>query len=275
MMKRRRTGTASFILMASVLLPGLPAPTLARSGGDLESLFSSQERPEAAFHSRTIPTHAELGGADDSRDLAGFIPECGPAGTGKLPTRYAEEYSITLDGKTKLQAVLNVMKKYSSAERALADGYAPVDFYESGLGVAFARTDLLTDGRYDLGKPDLLFYVKERDRAVFRIAGAAFVAGSELPRNDFLITRKGTREIMRLWRPWEDICFKRRDGLLSYQDSEDGKTDCARGELIRKAWIMHVWLPLYNPKGLFTPRNPLVNYLDLTGQDFPFCRKRA
>ncbi|MFA6092588.1 MAG: hypothetical protein WCU88_03895 [Elusimicrobiota bacterium] len=273
-MKQNLIAVASIAALLAAVLPCKAQEDSSRTRRSLESFFQSPGSKEAAFHARSIPIHGELGGADDSRDLAGFIPGCGAQGAFKLPSRYAAEYAISPQDKGKLQSILNVLKKYSSAKRALADGYAPVDLYEDGVGVAFARADLFTDRRYDLAEPDLLFYVKERDRAALRIVGAAYVAGESVPRKEFMITRRDSKDLMRLWRPWEKICFKSRDGVFSYYDSEDGQKDCAGGTYIRKTWVMHVWLPLYNPKGLFTPRNPLVNYLDLTGQAFPFCSNK-
>ena len=38
-----------------------------------------------------------------------------------------------------------------------------------------------------------------------------------------------------------------------------------------KGWLLHLWLPLANPLGIFTPRHPGTDYIDLHGKAFPYC----
>ncbi|HAH06892.1 MAG TPA: hypothetical protein DCM05_10260 [Elusimicrobia bacterium] len=270
--------------MKSPLLPALAAlalaaPALAQDLGasskNIEDYFQSGALVEQLIHARHIPKEKDLGGAMDSKTLAGFIPECDEEGVVDLPPKYLREYSISPEDKSKLQRILGAGQKYSDFQKALNDGYVPTDVFEDGLGLAFAKVSLFTDRKYFFDKPDLLFYLKDRAKMAFRLVSVAYVAGDRLPNRDFKITRQKSRELIKLWRPWDGICFKNRKGALSYHDTEDEDAGgCMGGRFIKRAHIMHVWLPLYNPKGLFTPTNPVAEYLDLNNKAFPFCRKK-
>lgn len=244
----------------------------------LASLLASSSRaqgqdPELLLHARSIPSLKDLARVDEAPAVDPFIPGCASKDKLSVPLKYEELYRIPSKDMQKLQGMLAVAQKYSDRSKALADRYLPVDMYEDGYGLGLARPDLFTDRKYDLKKPDLLFYIKRRGQEEYRLVGMAFVAGPAQPPKDFLVTRKNSKELMKLWRPWDGICFTTKKGILSYHDAEDGKADCAGGTFIQKAWVMHVWLPLYNPLGLFTPRNPVVDHYDLNDKQFPFCSK--
>jgi hypothetical protein len=271
---------AFFVVAVAVVPLAMGAPCRAQELGagrqSIEDYFHSGALNEQLIHARHIPKSSELAGVEDSKTLAGFIPECDSEDSLELPPKYLKDYKISPEDEGKLGRIMATARKYSDFKKALADGYVPTDIFEDGLGLAFAKIGLFTDRKYYFDKPDLLFYIKAREKMAFRLVSAAYVAGEYQPSKDFQITRKDSKELMKLWRPWDAICFKtRKGGVLSYHDAEDEDAgNCAGGRFIKKAWIMHVWLPLYNPNGLFTPRNPIAEHLDLSGKSFPFCRKK-
>lgn len=251
------------------------AQDMSQSSRNIEDYFLSGALSEQFIHARRVPAEKELAGVMDSKTLAGYIPECDDAGALDLPPKYLKEYSISAEDMGKLRRILDAGRKYSDFKKAMQDGYVPTDLFEDGLGLAFAKVPLFTDRKYYFDKPDLLFYLKDRAKMAFRLVSVAYVAGEALPGRDFKITRQKSRELIKLWRPWDGICFKTRKGALSYHDTEDESAGgCSGGRYIKRAHIMHVWLPLYNPKGLFTPTNPIAEHLDLNNKPFPFCRKK-
>lgn len=245
---------------------GAPAP-------EFDRLLRTGALQEVLLHARNIPTSKDVGPLVEAKTLDPYIPGCGADEVLSLPPSYLKTYNVVPQDQRKLAKVMEAARKYSDVRKAFSDGYLPVNQYENGLGIAFAKSDLFTDRRYDLSKPDILFYIKERDRSVFRIVGTAFVAGDKTPSREFSVSRRKSRELPKLWKQWNDVCFKTEKGVLSYHDSEDDEGSCAGGKYVKRTWIMHVWLPLANPLGMFGSRNPAVDHLDLTGKPFPYCAR--
>jgi len=255
------------ILAAALFLAGASWAQEAPKPQSLKELLRSAALKEDLLHAHGVPKFKRLGGFHDTDSLAGSVPEIDASGGLFLPPKYEKEYSIPADDLRKLKSILGVAKKYADAEQAVAEGYLMADEYEDGVGLAFARPDLASVPRLDLAKPALLLYVKARGESAFFLAGVAYLSTEKTPPQEFRIARAGG-EPLKLWRPWEGICYKARGGVVTYRDAEDEAKPCADGRLVPKAWIMHVWLPLYNPLGLFTPRNPVVDYLDLSDRAF-------
>ena len=259
------------ILTATALASAIPG-TAARAGRpDLDKVFKDNKVSEDLLHAREIPVVKDLAGAERPGGLRRFLPSCeGPAAP-YMPSAYAKEYVMPRTDADDMQGILRSIRKYSDVGKALDEGYRVSEEYETGVGVPFANPKFAKAGKADWSRPALLFYVKARGRQDYRLVGTAYIAAGAGPPAGFHVAKASTKKILRQWRPWNGLCFKTSKGRVVYSDSEDGAAACEDGVYFKNAWVMHVWLPLFNPKGLFTPRNPIVDYLDLSQKPFSFC----
>ncbi|MBI4422591.1 MAG: hypothetical protein HY554_02625 [Elusimicrobia bacterium] len=236
-----------------------------------------EEMGEEALHAEGAPAfHAA------AKEL---LAPCDGAGNLRLPKRYYQDYRLTPRDEKALGRGLATAKRYANIATALEDGYLPsAGGYQPGLGLPLMHPKLLLDNRFDLGKPDVLTYIKKRGQPKYRLVGLTYVAGKSRPKDmkdvDFDEGSRlpGATAAARTdsWDYEEDVCVIVEAGsAVGTFIGKDVPDDCAGGTRFAKLWRLHAWPLVYNPEGLFHESNPAVDLLDREQRFGPLCPKSA
>jgi hypothetical protein len=140
--------------------------------------------------------------------------------------------------------------KYRDIAVAKAAGYFQVTQFIPGLGLHLVNLGISQE-RFDPAKPQILLY-EPTGSGGFRLAGVgyAFTAASPVPPVGFA----GGTDV---WHYHERLCFLPNGSVTITPDA----ASChARSGVFqrRTAWLLHAWIWVQNPQGVFTEYNPKV-----------------
>jgi hypothetical protein len=173
------------------------------------------------------------------------------AGEGASHT-HAEPQPLTAEEQVQVDAILADVKaatvQYKDIEVAKADGYRQVTQFIPGLGLHMFNFKYA--GTFDPLKPQLLLYMPKADGSM-KLAGVSYM----LPHRSE-VAPEGFPGGADVWHYHENLCFL-RGGSVTIAT----KTDCAalggfhQGQT---GWLLHAWIYVKNPGGVFTEDNPVV-----------------
>ncbi len=150
---------------------------------------------------------------------------------------------------TMLAAAKRATAKYRDVRAAQADGYRQVTQFIPGLGLHLANLSLLRAG-FDPVRPPVLLYEPTAGGGL-RLAGVAY----SLPAGDTSpVGFPGGDDV---WHFHTNLCFLLTGDVTITPNSAACKAKHGVFQ-VRTAWLLHAWIWVTNPKGVFTESNPRV-----------------
>ncbi len=254
----------------------LLVPLIASSGfaapASLERIFKENKIKEAWMHTGQIPPLDMVHTIDKAKTMKSYLPRCKGSGSIRVPYVYTKEYRLSRSDNKKFGKILRSLRKYRDVRKAVAAGYLLGTDYENGAGIPFANPDLIIRKKVNWTKPTILFYVKTRKKQSYRLVSAAYYAAGAKPtaRFDAAPRRKSDKPEPQ-WRPFDGVCLTIEKNQAVYTIPKNGAAECPGGKFMKKGWMLHLALPVFNPSGLFAPQNPIADYLDLRERKYRFC----
>jgi hypothetical protein len=174
------------------------------------------------------------------------IPGEGASHTHSKPQPLTAAEQVQVDSI--LADVKAATKQYKDIEVAKTDGYRQVTQFIPGLGLHMFNFKYA--GTFDPLKPQLLLYMPTADGSL-KLAGVSYM----LPHRSE-VAPEGFPGGADVWHYHENLCFL-KGGSVTIAT----KTDCAaiggfhQGQT---GWLLHAWIYVKNPGGVFTEDNPVV-----------------
>lgn len=229
---------------------------------------------EEELHTRSFAHYA--GNPDE------LLAPCDKSGRLRLPPRYDADYSLTERDRQFFEGTLSAVKPYASIQAALDAGYLPVKGgFVQGVGLSLAHPERLQDGTYAFERPDILHYIKKSGAPLFRLVGFAYVAGEKrvgkMKNLDF--SRKSRKKSAVSgtpggWGSRKDLCVIVEPGRsVSMLDRSQMPGNCRGGKLYPQLFGTYTWLLVYNPNGMFSEKNPMIDFLDRDQKLTALCPK--
>jgi hypothetical protein len=150
-----------------------------------------------------------------------------------------------------LAAAKRATAKYRDIEVAKADGYFQVTQFIPGLGLHMVNLKI-DNTVFDPAKPNLLLY-QPTPSGGLKLAGVAYQIAhvDDTPPAGFA----GGSDV---WHFHTNLCFL-PGGTVTITETE---ADCKAGNgffQAQTAWLLHAWVWVKNPSGVFTEYNPRVS----------------
>jgi len=254
------------ILAAAALLLSQPA---------FAQLEAWRAMSEEDLHSRSV---ASFGGR-----VGELFAPCDKAGKLTVARPYSKDYDLSKGDLAAFEKGMNSVKRYSNIQAALKDGYLPVTRgFVPSVGLMMAHPGLIRDGAYNLDKPDIITYIKKKGQPQFRLVGLVYVAGTKEPGPIMGVTfgpksRKKDAQSKASTQTWDyedGICVIVEPGksVGIYPPSET-PFNCKDGAMFTRMWRLYTWPMVYNPNGMFSEVNPMVDFLDRQQTFGPLCQK--
>jgi len=152
--------------------------------------------------------------------LCGGLP---PATASAAPTGLAGE-QLSPETRQELARLRQATARYHDLSQAVADGYVDIDVFVSGQGFHYLKPSLL-DGTFEVEKPELLVYAPN-PQGVLRLVAVEYAVPVSLSAT----APAGFTGDDDVWHVEPDF------GL----------------------WVLHAWVWLNNPNGMFADFNPRV-----------------
>ena len=156
-----------------------------------------------------------------------FLLSCdAPTNSDRASAEYAvpQASHVPAAARHELAGARAATAKYHDVDRAIADGYVDIGLNVPGQGMHFLKESLL-DGVFDAEKPELLLYVERGNR--LELVGVEYAVPTSLSES----APAGFSGDADSWHVEEDF------GL----------------------WVLHAWIWLGNPDGIFANTNPNVS----------------
>jgi hypothetical protein len=233
--------TLVLLLAAAVALAGWGAwdgrgeTVSARGGHGIISASSA-----FAGHDHTAADGTAADGASEGASLTG--DHHGEAG----PTTPEQAQVLA----QQLAAAKVATEKYRDIEVARRDGFVQVTQFIPGLGLHMARIGLL-DRPFDPAEPALLLYMPDGANGM-RLAGVAY----DLPRTTDT-PPDGFAGGSDVWHFHTSLCFL-LNGTVTIAPDEGACSQLSGIFQAETGWLLHAWLFVENPDGVFVEQNPAV-----------------
>jgi hypothetical protein len=140
--------------------------------------------------------------------------------------------------------------RYRNIAVAKADGYFQVTQFIPGLGLHLVNLSI-SDRRFDPATPQILLY-EPNGSGGLRLAGVGYTFTHDSP-----VPPAGFAGGTDVWHFHQNLCFLPTGSVTI----TPGAAACrARSGLFQKqtAWLLHAWLWVSNPQGVFTEYNPNI-----------------
>lgn len=152
-----------------------------------------------------------------------------------------------------LDRVRQATAKYKNVKVAEADGYEGQGEELKGMGVHFVRE--MEPASFDLEKPPMLVYEKSPTSPdSFNLVGVVYLMkGDEGP--DGQPVNNPFPKPLAIWHKHSNVCqLSKRDHVTKLSEEECKR----RGGHFNTEWMIHAWIWKDSPRGVFSPKNPLV-----------------
>jgi hypothetical protein len=149
-----------------------------------------------------------------------------------------------------LDAAKTATERYRDIEVARRDGFVQVTQFIPGLGLHLARIGRL-NRPFDPAEPALLLYMPEGANGM-RLAGVAY----DLPHTTDT-PPEGFAGGSDVWHFHKSLCFL-LDGTVTITPDEAACSSRSGIFQAETGWLLHAWLYVENPNGVFVEQNPAV-----------------
>ena len=172
-----------------------------------------------------------------------------PEGGSEFGHQHAKPGPVTAEERVILNRQLTdarlATRRYRDIEVAKADGYFQVTQFIPGLGSHLANLAIPTF-IFDPARPQVLLYKPVGGKMV--LAGVAYSSAhvTNTPPEGFA----GGSDV---WHFHKHLCFT--GGLVTVTAS---KSECPGVFQEETSWLLHAWIWIHNPRGVFTEYNPRV-----------------
>jgi hypothetical protein len=150
-----------------------------------------------------------------------------------------------------LDAAKAATEKYRDIDVARRDGFVQVTQFIPGLGLHMARIGLL-DRPFDPAEPALLLYMPDGANGM-RLAGVAY----DLPHTTDT-PPEGFAGGSDVWHFHTSLCFL-LNGTVTIAPDEGACSQLSGIFQAETGWLLHAWLFVENPDGVFVEQNPAVS----------------
>jgi hypothetical protein len=149
-----------------------------------------------------------------------------------------------------LAAAKAASARYRDIAVAKAAGYVQVTQFIPGLGLHLVNLRISQE-RFDPAKPQILLYEPNRSGG-YRLAGVAYAFTAESP-----VPPVGFAGGTDVWHYHQKLCFLPNGSVTITPNAASCR---ARAGVFqgRTAWLLHAWIWVQNPQGVFTEYNPKV-----------------
>ena len=152
-----------------------------------------------------------------------------------------------------LERIKESTAKYRDVKVALADGYVELGVEVKGMGVHFVKE--MEPATLDLDHPPMLVYEKDASAPEgFNLVGAMYILKGE-PGPDGQPVGNPFPKSLAVWHRHAHVCmFSKLEHTTLLSDAECKQ----RGGHLNTLWMVHTWVWKDSPRGVFSPKNPLV-----------------
>ena len=166
---------------------------------------------------------------------------------------YAELTKVTAE----LERARQATEKYRDPRVAQADGYIPAGDEVKGMGVHFIRE--IEPDAFHLEKPPILVYEKNASApGGYSLTGVAYLL-KDAGGSDGQPLNNPFPKPLAVWHMHANVCMLPDPDHKLNHTTELTEDECRKqGGHFNKEWMIHAWLFKDSPRGVFSPRNPLV-----------------
>ena len=152
-----------------------------------------------------------------------------------------------------LECVREVTAKYRDVKVAQADGYQERGVEMKGMGVHFVRE--MEPDAFHLEKPPMLVYEKDPSGpGGYSLVGVVYLLkGAEGP--DGQPVNNPFPKPLAMWHHHATVCMLSASEHVNNLSEDQCRQ---RGGHYNDEWMLHAWIWKDSPRGVFSPKNPLV-----------------
>lgn len=165
-----------------------------------------------------------------------------------LPMTY-EQVEILI---SQLDRIKSATERYRNFDLARINGYKQSTEQIPNMGAHFLNTSLVIDGVFDPEKPEILLYAKN-DEDDWELVGISFVQPADLVGFEHPEIFEGPLDN---WHVHYELCTG--DKIRSHSSTEQECIDDGGDWVPAYGWMIHAWVWVDNPMGVFSMWNPNV-----------------
>jgi hypothetical protein len=173
------------------------------------------------------------------------------------PSGAAVSYSELKETAEQLERARQATAKYRDPQAAKADGYMEAGDEVKGMGVHFIRE--VEPDTFHLEKPPILVYEKKASApGGFSLVGVAYLL-QEAEGPDGQPVNSPFPKPLAVWHKHKNVCvLPDPDHKLNHTTKLTEEQCQQQGGHYSKEWMIHAWIWKDSPRGVFSPRNPVV-----------------